>query len=84
MNPLFVTLTKKKKKREREREMAFRFVANNMRSTASVMRRRNFASAAAAGEKGFVEKFVPVEVCFFVWLFLFLRGEDVVIFFFHF
>ena len=29
----------------------------------SAMKSRNFASAAAASEKGFVEKFVPVEVC---------------------
>jgi hypothetical protein len=39
--------------------MALRFATNNFRTA---MRRRNFASAAAASEKGFIEKFVPVEV----------------------
>ena len=39
--------------------MAFR-MANQFRRSA--MKSRNFASAAAASEKGFVEKFVPVEV----------------------
>ena len=42
------------------RNMAFRMASNQFRRSA--MKSRNFASAAAASEKGFVEKFVPVEV----------------------
>ena len=42
------------------RHMAFRMASNQFRRSA--MKSRNFASAAAASEKGFVEKFVPVEV----------------------
>jgi hypothetical protein len=52
------TVVSQKKKKNRER-MAFR-MANQFRRSA--MKSRNFASAAAASEKGFVEKFVPVEV----------------------